>query len=208
MVAHPVAVAADVDDVAVVEQAVDQRPGHEIVAEDLAPFVEGLVRGQDGRCGLVAAGHQLEEEHGAVTGDGQVADLVDDEQRRVREGLEPVAEAAGGLRFLERGDQIGKRTVVDAAAVLGRGDREAQRQVRLPDAWRPHSTGRPAPRELRPGRRRPQPGGPTHSGLVGADGRVVSPARRVSLRASYSGRWPSRMRCASAALSRGRPHAR
>ena len=25
------------------EQAVDQRPGHEIVAEDLAPFVEGLV---------------------------------------------------------------------------------------------------------------------------------------------------------------------
>ena len=52
MVAHPVAVAADVDDVAVVEQAVDQRPGHEIVAEDLAPFVEGLVRGQDGRCGL------------------------------------------------------------------------------------------------------------------------------------------------------------
>ena len=37
----------------------------------------------------------------------------------------------------------------------------------------------------------------------------MSPApRRVSLRASYSGRWPSRMRWASAALSRGRPQAR
>ena len=94
MVADPVAVAANVDDVAVVEQAVDQRPSHEIVAEDIAPLVEGLLRGQDGRCGLVAADYQLEEEHGVVTGDGQVADLVDDEQRRVREGLEQVAEVA------------------------------------------------------------------------------------------------------------------
>ena len=61
---------------------------------------------------------------------------------------------------------------------------------------------RPAARELGPGGRRPQPGGPTHGGLVGADGQVVSPARRVSLRASYSGRWLSRMRWASRGLCR------
>ena len=44
-------------------------------------------------------------------------------------------------------------------------------------------------------------------GLVGADGRVVSPARRVSLRASYSG--DGRPACGgpAAALSRGRPQA-
>ncbi len=48
----------------------------------------------------------------------------------------------------------------------------------------------------------------TRSQFSRAGGRVVSPARRVSLRASYSGRWPSRMRWASAALSRGRPQAR
>lgn len=81
---HPVAVAADVDDVAVVEQPIDQRPSHEIVAEDLAPFVEGLVRGQDGGGRLVPAGHELEEEHGAVARDRQIADLVNDEQRGMR----------------------------------------------------------------------------------------------------------------------------
>ena len=91
VVAHPVAVAANVDDVAMMEQAIDQRSGHEIVTEDLAPFVEGLVRGQDGGGGFVAAGHELEEEHGAVAIDREVADLVDDQDRRVREGLEPVA---------------------------------------------------------------------------------------------------------------------
>jgi hypothetical protein len=41
------------------------------------------------------------------------------------------------LRILERGDEVGERGVVDAAATLGRGDGEAHGQVRLPDARRP-----------------------------------------------------------------------
>ena len=91
VVAHPVAVAANVDDVAMMEQAIDQRSGHEIVTEDLAPFVEGLVRGQDGGGGFVAAGHELEEEHGVVAIDREVADLVDDQDRRV-----PKPDSLGG----------------------------------------------------------------------------------------------------------------
>ncbi len=43
VLSHPVAVAPDVDDVTVMHQAVDQRTGHDVVAEDLAPFLEGLV---------------------------------------------------------------------------------------------------------------------------------------------------------------------
>jgi len=109
MVAHAVAVAPDVDDVAVVEETVDERAGHEVVAEDLAPLVERLVRSENGRGGLVAAGHELEEEHGAVATDGQVADLVDDEERGMGECLEPVTEPAPRLRFLERGNQVGER---------------------------------------------------------------------------------------------------
>ena len=38
MGAHPVAVAADVDDVAVVQQPIDQRRGHHLVAEHLPPL--------------------------------------------------------------------------------------------------------------------------------------------------------------------------
>src|SRR5690606_6052195 len=49
VVAHAVAVAADAHDVAVVEQAVDQRGRHDLVAKDLAPLLEALVAGEHGR---------------------------------------------------------------------------------------------------------------------------------------------------------------
>lgn len=41
---HPVFVAADGDDVAVVEQSLDERRRHHLVAERAAPFLEALVR--------------------------------------------------------------------------------------------------------------------------------------------------------------------
>src|SRR5690606_33581164 len=74
VVAHAVAVAADAHDVAVVEQAVDQRGRHDLVAKDLAPLLEALVAGEHGRGRLVAPGHELEEEHGPGAADGQIAD--------------------------------------------------------------------------------------------------------------------------------------
>jgi len=46
---HAVAVAADVHEMAVVHQAVDEGSGHHVVAEDLAPLVEGFVAGEHGR---------------------------------------------------------------------------------------------------------------------------------------------------------------
>jgi hypothetical protein len=45
---HPVAVAADVDDVAVVEKAVDQRRRHDLVTKDLTPLLKALVAGEHG----------------------------------------------------------------------------------------------------------------------------------------------------------------
>ena len=43
----------------------------------------------------------------------------------------------GGLRFFQRGDQVGERAVVDAPAALRGGDGETDRQVRFADAGRP-----------------------------------------------------------------------
>ena len=40
VVTHPVAVAADVDDVAVMDEAIDECSGHNVVAQDFAPFLE------------------------------------------------------------------------------------------------------------------------------------------------------------------------
>jgi hypothetical protein len=50
----------------------------------------------------------LEEQHGARPGDRQVADLVNHEQRCVREHLEAAVQPPRGLRLLERRDQIGE----------------------------------------------------------------------------------------------------
>jgi hypothetical protein len=46
VVAHPVAVAANVDDVTVVHEPVNQGRRHDLVAEDLAPLLKALVRGE------------------------------------------------------------------------------------------------------------------------------------------------------------------
>src|SRR5439155_16319145 len=104
-------------DVAVMDKAVDQRAGHDVVAEDLAPLLEAFVRREHGGGVLVAAANELEEQHRTNATDGQIADLVDDHEAGKDESPEPMAQPAGLLGVLERGDQVGKRGVVDAAPV-------------------------------------------------------------------------------------------
>ena len=63
-----------------VDDAVDHGGGDGLVAEDTAPAAERQVRCEDQRGVLVAAGHELEEQVRGVLLEGQVADLVDDDQ--------------------------------------------------------------------------------------------------------------------------------
>ena len=86
VLAHPVAAATDVDDVAVMQEPVDERCGHDLVAQDLAPLLEAFIRGQHSGCALIAPIDELEEEHGTGLADRQVADLVDDQERGVGQG--------------------------------------------------------------------------------------------------------------------------
>ena len=131
MASHPVAVAADVDDVVAVEQTVQQGGGHDLVVQDLAPALEALVRGEHRRGVLVVPVDELEEEDGAAASDREVADLVDDQKRRVGQGLQALVETSGGLSLLERVDQIGPGAVVDPAPALCRGNAQADGQVGL-----------------------------------------------------------------------------
>src|SRR5689334_24186140 len=52
----------------------------------------------------------------------------------MREHFEAGVQPAGGLRLLERRDQVGQRAVVDASAALCGGDGETDRQMRCADA--------------------------------------------------------------------------
>ncbi len=80
--AQAVGVAADVDDGGLVQEPVEGGAGHDGVAgEDLGPVGEGFVGGEhDGPAGVVALGDDLEQQRGLGRFEGEVADLVEDEQ--------------------------------------------------------------------------------------------------------------------------------
>ena len=69
---HAVAVAADRHDVTVMDQAVDQRGGHDLAAKYPDALFKAFVGGQHRRRVLVAARHKPKEEHRAGATDREV----------------------------------------------------------------------------------------------------------------------------------------
>jgi hypothetical protein len=81
--AEAVALAFEGDHGGVVDEPIDQGGRDHRVAEDLAPLLEAAVAGDDDRAALVAAGNEREEQVGGLALQGQVADLVDDQEEVV-----------------------------------------------------------------------------------------------------------------------------
>lgn len=71
MLAQAIARALDLDDDRVVKRPIEQGSRNNRVSEDLAPFGEAAVRGQDHRPLLVAVIDELEEQVGATICDSQ-----------------------------------------------------------------------------------------------------------------------------------------
>jgi hypothetical protein len=94
-----VAVAFEGDDFGVVHQPVDHCGGDDVVAEYLTPPAERLVRGDDQRGPLITGGDELEEQVGGFGFEGDVADLVDDQQRVTAQPHQLGLEASGGVRL-------------------------------------------------------------------------------------------------------------
>ena len=63
-----------------VDESVDHGGGDYIVAEDFTPAAEDLVAGHDQAGPFVAGADELEEQVGGFGFEGDVADLVDDQQ--------------------------------------------------------------------------------------------------------------------------------
>lgn len=68
---------------AVVQHAINQRCGHDFIAEHGTPFLEALVRSEHRRSVFIAPTHELEEQDRSVVAHGQVTDLIDYQQRGV-----------------------------------------------------------------------------------------------------------------------------
>ena len=136
MLAEPIARPLDLDDDGVMEESVEQRRGDDRVAEDVAPFGEAAVGGEDHRTLFVAGIDQLEEQVATAGDDRQVADLVDDEQRGASQPTKAFAQASFALGLGQRSDDVGEGREVDAASGLDRLDAECHRQVAFTGAGR------------------------------------------------------------------------
>ena len=78
---------------------------------------------------LVAGVDQLEEQVAGTGADGEIADLVDDQQRRAAEEADALAQAAFAVGLGEAVDDVGERREVDAAPGADRLDAECRGQV-------------------------------------------------------------------------------
>src|SRR5262249_9160737 len=137
LVLEPIRIAPDVEGDGVVEDAIEDRRGDDPIAEDLAPAPEALVAGQNHRAALVPAADELEEQVGALPIDGQIADLVDDEQAGHRVELEFVVEPPLPEGPGQRTDERGGRGEQHAVAVFDGLEAEPDREMRLAHAGRP-----------------------------------------------------------------------
>src|SRR5687768_13119709 len=75
-----VRVTFNIDHMTVMEQPVQNRAGHNRIPEDLSPLTKALIGRQDDGPPLIAARDELEEQMGAVPIDGDIANLIDNEE--------------------------------------------------------------------------------------------------------------------------------
>ena len=117
-----------------VGEAIEQRRGQLLVAENADPLGEGEVGGDDGRAALVAVGEDVEEQLAAGAVEGHEAELVADQEVGP---LKPLLEAAqlplvAGLDQVA--DEVGGLAGPDPAAALRGLDAQRDREMRLAGA--------------------------------------------------------------------------
>ena len=122
----------------VVGEAVKQGAGEALAAEDLGPFVEGQVAGDQGRAAFMALGEDLEQQFGAGLRQRHVTDLIDDEQVDLGQRLLVAQQMFLVPGLDQRVHQGGGGGPQDGIAALACRQTQAQGEVALPGAGVAH----------------------------------------------------------------------
>ena len=101
-----VTVIAGFDDVAMVGQAVEERGGHFPVVEDLGPFTEGEVGGDDQAGALVEFAQEMEQQCAAGLRERQIAEFIENDQVDLHEPVGDLPRPAVGLLLFQRVDEF------------------------------------------------------------------------------------------------------
>ena len=230
-VSVPIGFAVEADDPAVVHDAVYDRGGHVPVAEHVAPPAGLEVRGEDDAAGLVAVRDDLEQKPGPVDVDGQVAELVDDDQPGPADRLKLLVETVLVLGLPQPHDQArgGEEPDGDHAPAGEHADRDGQVGLAAAHVAVKHEVLGPfdelqafqlpaspvgGERGHAPGRSRPGSCSGGSRPVREAAAVWIRPGWRSRPRTGWRGsragpgsrsRWPSRARCASTAGCAPRP---
>ena len=107
-------------------EPIQHRGRHLGVGEDLGPVGEGEIGGDDDRGVLVELADQVEEQLRASLAEGQIAELVDDDEILAQQGFDDASALAGGLLLFELIDQVDEveETAAGARSDDGGGDRD------------------------------------------------------------------------------------
>lgn len=114
------------------KESVEDRGGEDVVAEDGSPFGEMLVACDDRGALLVSAADQLEEHVGFVAVEGEVSDLVYDQQRWAHEVRELPGEPVCCVGGFELSNEVVEGGEVDRLSGLAGSDRQPDRDMRFP----------------------------------------------------------------------------
>src|ERR1700675_1898724 len=121
-----------------VEEAVEDGGGDGgVPVEDGCPLLEGFVGGQDYGSAFVARADDLEEEVGSVLVDGEVADLVEDQERWAEVFAQLGFEGAFGLGGAQGVDDVDGVGEENAHALLAGGITERGGEVGFAEADEP-----------------------------------------------------------------------
>ena len=132
------AIALDVhlEDGGVVDEAVDGGERHGLVGENLAPFAEGLVGGDEQGAALVAGADQLEQHAGLGLILGDVGEVVEDQQVIFVELGDGGFEGQFAARDLQPLHEVGGAGEQHAPAIFDEGQAERCRKMALAAAGR------------------------------------------------------------------------
>lgn len=131
---HPIARPLDDHGLGVMEEAIEKSGGQRaVVVEDLRPGLEGSIRCQDRGAALITLTDHLKERIGAELVDWQVAQFVDDEERRLGEPRHLALDASRELNSGQRIDDIDGAGKECRLSMQARGVRQGDRQMCLAD---------------------------------------------------------------------------
>jgi len=117
-------------------EAVEERRCHLRIAEHARPFAESEIGGDQDRSALVEAADEVEEKLPAGLGEGQIAELVEDDEVLAGEIVGDAPLAAGARLRLEPIDEIDGGEEAPARSRPDAAARDGDRQVSLSGSGR------------------------------------------------------------------------